>query len=370
VNAPFSEKDALLTIRLEHAWFRQKEHVTPITGIIYMNDTVTLNDGSGGRQSARLIRKVFVRRFGIPLPLTDSAVLEEDGSLLAFTTDSYIVDPVFFPGGNIGKLAVCGTVNDLAVSGAVPMFISASFIIEEGFPLDDLEQIAGSMAEEAENAGVRIVTGDTKVAGRGKCDRIFITTAGIGRLKPQFRSIGTGNKVRAGDRIIVNGSLGNHAVAILGARHDLSFSTQVVSDCASMNHLIQLVLKECSEVHFMRDLTRGGLAAVLNELAQMTGKGMTIDERSVPVDSVVRGLCETMGFDPLHLANEGKIAYVIGESDYMKALEVLRNHPLGSGSAVIGHITDVNPGSVRLITSAGGTRIMEPPSGMLIPRIC
>lgn len=335
-----------------------------------MSETITLNHGSGGRQSEELIKKVFVSRFGMSGPLTDSAILEDEGSLQAFTTDSYVVDPVFFPGGNIGKLAICGTVNDLAVSGAVPLYISASFIIEEGFPLDDLEQIAGSMKEEAAEASVKIVTGDTKVVGRGKCDRIFITTAGTGKLKPEFKHISSGARVKAGDRIIVNGPLGNHAVAILGARNNLSFSSPVVSDCACMNHLIQNVLKECGEVHFMRDLTRGGLAAVLNELARMTGKGIVVDEKSVPVDNAVKGLCEIMGFDPLFLANEGKVVFVIGDKEYETALKIMHKHPLGMRSAVIGEITDTHPGSVRLITSAGGKRIMESPSGILLPRIC
>ncbi|NMC38499.1 MAG: hydrogenase expression/formation protein HypE [Bacteroidales bacterium] len=335
-----------------------------------MSETVTLNHGSGGRQSAELIKKVFVSRFGMSEPLTDSAVLEEVGSLQAFTTDSYVVDPVFFPGGNIGKLAVCGTVNDLAVSGAVPVYIAASFIIEEGFPIDELEQIAASMKEEAEKASVRIVTGDTKVVGRGKCDRIFITTAGTGKLKPEFRHISTGARVKAGDRILVNGPLGNHAVAILGARNNLSFSSPVASDCACLNHLIQSILEECGEVHFMRDLTRGGLAAVMNELARISGKGIDIDERPVPLDNAVKGLCEIMGFDPLFLANEGKVAFVIGESEYEKALNIMLRHPLGIRSAVIGEITGSHPGSVNLITSAGGKRILESPSGILLPRIC
>ncbi len=335
-----------------------------------MSEKITLSHGSGGRQSAELIKKVFVSRFRMSGPLTDSAILEEEGSLQAFTTDSYVVDPVFFPGGNIGKLAICGTVNDLAVSGAVPHFISASFIIEEGFPLDELEQIAGSMKEEAEEASVKIVTGDTKVVGRGKCDRIFITTAGTGKLNPEFRHISTGAMVKEGDRIIVNGPLGNHAVAILGARNNLSFSSPVVSDCACMNHLIQAILKGCREVHFMRDLTRGGLAAVLNELALMTGKGIVVDEGAVPVDDAVKGLCEIMGFDPLILANEGKVAFVIGESEYEKALKIMLRHPLGIRSAVIGEITGAHPGSVRLNTTAGGKRILESPSGILLPRIC
>jgi hydrogenase expression/formation protein HypE len=335
-----------------------------------MIETITLSHGSGGRQSEELIKKVFAGRFGMSGPLTDSAILEAEGSLQAFTTDSYVVDPVFFPGGNIGKLAICGTVNDLAVSGAVPLYISASFIIEEGFPLEDLEQIADSMKEEAEEASVKIVTGDTKVVGWGKCDRIFITTAGTGKLKHEFRHISSGTRVKEGDRILINGPLGNHAVSILGARNNLSFRSPVVSDCACLNHLIQSVLNECVEVHFMRDLTRGGLAAVMNELARMTGKGIAVDEKSIPVDDTVKGLCEIMGFDPLVLANEGKVAFVVGEKEYEKALKIMLAHPLGTRSAAIGEITGAHPGSVRLYTSAGGKRILESPSGILLPRIC
>ena len=301
MNALCLDQDALLTIQLVHAWFHLRVHAIHFTGIRHMNDIITLNHGSGGRHSAELIKKVFVSRFGMSGPLTDSAVLDWNGSLQAFTTDSYVVDPLFFPGGNIGKLAICGTVNDLAVSGAVPMYISASFIIEEGFPLSFLEKIAESMAEEAKQASVKIVAGDTKVVDRGKCDGIFITTAGTGKLNPDFRHISSGARVKAGDRIIINGQLGNHAVAILGARNNLSFSSPVVSDCACMNNLIQVILSQCSDVHFMRDLTRGGLAAVLNELALITEKGIAIEEKSVPVDDAVKGLCEIMGFDPLNL---------------------------------------------------------------------
>jgi hydrogenase expression/formation protein HypE len=335
-----------------------------------MNRLITLHHGSGGKQAHEIILSLFAKRFGMSEPLTDSAILKEEGYILAFTTDSYVVDPLFFAGGNIGKLAVCGTVNDLAVSGAVPQYISASFIIEEGFPLKDMEIIADSMADEARYAGVRIVTGDTKVVGKGKCDKLFITTAGTGLLKKEFEHISSGRNIRTGDRLIVSGSLGNHAIAVLGARNNLSFSSPVVSDCASLNHLIQSVLNECTQVHFMRDLTRGGLATVLYELVPMSKSGVLIEEASIPVDDPVKGLCEVLGFDPYYLANEGKILIVAGNTECEKILDILQSHPLGKNSSVIGEITDVNKGSVVLNPCSGGKRILDIPSGIQLPRIC
>jgi len=335
-----------------------------------MNEFISLNHGSGSRQAHDLIMELFVKSFEMSLPLTDSAVLKNNGFTFAFTTDSYVVDPLFFPGGNIGKLAVCGTVNDLSVSGAIPQYISASFIIEEGFPLSELEAIVVTMAEEAERAGVRIVTGDTKVVGKGKCDRLFITTAGTGLLKPGFENIGSGKMICPGDKLIVNGTLGDHAIAVLGARNSLSFSSPVISDCTSLNGMIQSVLGECGNVHFMRDLTRGGLSAVLYELAQLSGMGITVDEASVPVDDPVRGLCEVLGFDPFNLANEGKVLIVAGEDDHEKILGILRSHPLGKKSALIGEIAEVNKGEILLNTFTGGKRILDIPSGIQLPRIC
>ena len=272
-----------------------------------MSETITLNHGSGYKLTHDLIGNLFARAFRMSLPLTDSAVLKEDGFFLAFTTDSYVVDPLFFPGGDIGKLSICGTVNDLAVSGAIPGYISVSFIIEEGFPFKDLRRVVVSMAEEAIQAGVSIVTGDTKVVEKGKCDKLYITTSGTGIIAPQFEPLSSGRNVQSGDSLIINGPVGNHAVAILGARKKLSFHSPVTSDCASLNHMIRNVLNNCREIRFMRDLTRGGLAAVLNELAEMTRFGITVNEESIPVDDPVRGLCEILGFDPLYLANEGKV---------------------------------------------------------------
>lgn len=335
-----------------------------------MNDFITLDQGSGGKLTHQLIEQVFVKRFGITEPLTDSAILRYSGSCIAYTTDSYVVDPLFFPGGNIGKLAVCGTVNDLAVSGAVPGYISAAFIIEEGFPVKDLVMIVETMVEEAQKAEVRIVTGDTKVVEKGKCDKLFIITSGIGFLKPDKEHISTGRKIKPGDKLIVNGPLGNHAIAVMGARKKLSFTTPVISDCASLNHLTHNLLQNCSEIRFMRDLTRGGLATVLNELAGITGSGIVIDEASVPVEDAVKGLCEVLGFDPMYLANEGKILIVIGPDEANVALELLRSDPLGEYSEIIGEILDVTSKNVVLVTSVGGKRLIDMPSGQQLPRIC
>jgi hydrogenase expression/formation protein HypE len=335
-----------------------------------MNEFVSLNHGSGGNLTGKLIRDVFVARFTMEEPLTDSAVLESKGFRLAFTTDSYVVDPVFFPGGNIGKLSVCGTVNDLAVSGAVPQYLSASFIIEEGFPVKDLILIADSMAKEAKTAGIKIVTGDTKVVEKGKCDRIFITTSGIGFLSRDHEHISTGKRVKPGDKLIINGPVGNHSLAVLGARKQLSFTSPVESDCASLNHLIEKILHESKEIHFMRDLTRGGLVAVLNELTAISGFGIIIDESSVPVDQPVKGLCEIFGFDPFYLANEGKVLIVTGDDEHQKVLNVMRSTASGRHSVVIGEIMDTADNHVILKTLIGGTRILNMYSGVQLPRIC
>lgn len=335
-----------------------------------MSDFVSLNHGSGGKLSHDLISKVFVKRFGITEPLTDSAIIKDSGLSLSFTTDSYVVDPAFFPGGNIGNLAVCGTVNDLAVSGAKPLVISASFIIEEGFPVSELTVIAESMAEEAFKAGVRIVTGDTKVVDKGKCDKVFITTSGIGLLNSENEHISTGKHIKPGDKVIINGSLGNHAIAVLGARNKLSFSTPVISDCSPLNHMINNVLQSCKEIRFMRDITRGGLATVLNELTGMIGYSISINEDSVPIDEPVRGLCEMMGFDPLYLANEGKVLMVAGAGQEKRVIDILRSDPLGKDAGIIGEIMPDKKKLVILNTSIGGKRILDMLTGQQLPRIC
>jgi len=335
-----------------------------------MIENISLNHGGGGKQTHELIRNVFVKKFGMVEPLTDSAILEGQGNTLVFTTDAHVVDPIFFPGGNIGKLAVCGTVNDLAVSGATPQYIACSFIIEEGYPVNDLLMIVDSMAEEASKAGVRIVAGDTKVVEKGKCDKMFITTSGTGILDNDKKHISTGSFIKPGDKLILSGSLGNHAIAVLGARNKLSFTTPVYSDCAALNHMIAAVLNNCSEVCFMRDLTRGGLGGVLNELTEIIGKGIDINESSIPVDEPVRGVCEILGFDPIYLANEGKILIVSSRGAETKVLDLLMKDPLGKDSAIIGEVTGDKGEKVILNTASGGRRILDMPSGVQLPRIC
>lgn len=335
-----------------------------------MNDVITLGQGSGGRLTHRLIEEVFSKRFSMPEVLTDSALVNTRGEMVAFTTDSFVVDPLFFPGGNIGKLAVCGTVNDLAVSGAIPEFLSAAFIIEEGLPVADLKKIVESMADEAERAHVKIVTGDTKVVEKGKCDKLFINTSGTGTISPINEHISTGIRIKPGDKLIVNGSLGNHALAVLGARNNLNYRIPVISDCAALNHLIASVLESGNEIRFMRDLTRGGLATVLNELAGMINMGIYVHESSVPVDDPVRGLCEMLGFDPLYLANEGKVLFVTGSDDAQKIVEILRSDPLGRSAEIIGEVLPKGKAHVVLKTSIGGERILDMLTGTQIPRIC
>ncbi|NLO52042.1 MAG: hydrogenase expression/formation protein HypE [Bacteroidales bacterium] len=333
---------------------------------------ILLSHGSGGRLSHELIEKIFVHHFANDFlrAQTDSATFETAEGQMAFTTDSYVVDPIFFSGGNIGKLAVCGTVNDLAVSGAEPLYLSCGFIVEEGLPLADLEKIVESMAAEAVAAGVSIITGDTKVVNRGKCDKLFINTAGVGRLSADRRHIGYGNTIAPGDQIIVSGSMGDHGIAILAAREDLSFRSQAISDCASLNGLIATLLDRPADIRFMRDATRGGLATVLCELAERHETGIRISEEKIPVKELVKGACEVFGFDPLYLANEGKVVLVVAAEAASDVLQKLRAHPLGADAAIIGSVTTNHPGKVLMNTAVGGTRLLDMLAGEMLPRIC
>ncbi len=333
---------------------------------------ILLSHGSGGKLSHELISGLFVKYFSNNLldSQTDSAILKTFEGKLAFTTDSYVVDPIFFPGGNIGKLAVCGTVNDLAVSGATPKYLSCGFIIEEGFHLDELKEVVRSMAEEAENAGVKIVTGDTKVVNRGKCDKIFINTAGIGTLDESRHHISFGNNIKAGDKIIINGSIGDHGIAVLAARESLSFQSDVKSDCAPLNGLIGELPCTPGQIRFMRDATRGGLATVLVELAENKNYGILLDEEKIPVNEIVTGACEVFGFDPLYLANEGKVVMVVDGNVAKTVVDALKKHPFGKQAAVIGEITDAHPKKVLLNTAIGGRRILDMLAGEMLPRIC
>jgi hydrogenase expression/formation protein HypE len=336
------------------------------------NDKILLNHGSGGKMTHELIGSLFVKYFDneILQNQTDSAILNVDSNLLAFTTDSYVVDPVFFPGGNIGKLAVCGTVNDLSVSGAKPLYLSCGFILEEGLLLSELETIVKAMAEEAKKANVKIVTGDTKVVDKGKCDKIFINTSGIGLLEEKRKGISFGTGIKAGDKIIINGTIGDHGTAILCARNSIEYTNSVLSDCAPLNKMIAKVLEKSEKIKFMRDATRGGLATVLCELAEKHNFGIELIEDSIPVQESVRGLCEIFGFDPLYMANEGKVVMIIGNEDAEKVLEILKNDDYGKNAAIIGEITESNNGMVVINTGIGGRRIIDMLAGEQLPRIC
>jgi len=337
-----------------------------------LNNNILLGHGSGGKLSHDLIKNIFVKYFDndILSLQTDSAIINTESNNLAFTTDSYVINPIFFPGGDIGKLAVCGTVNDLAVSGAVPLYISSSFIIEEGFPISDLEQIVKSMALEADKAGVSIVTGDTKVVDRGKCDKLFINTSGIGRFDNLDSGIGTGKHIRLGDKILINGSLGDHGMAVMAARNDLNISAELNSDCACLNKLIAELQENTKTIRFMRDATRGGLATVLAEVVNSKSFGLEINENCLPVKESVRGMCELLGFDPLYVANEGKVVIIISESESKKAIEILRQNEFGVDASIIGSIVSENAGKGWLNTGIGGRRIIDMLSGEQLPRIC
>jgi hydrogenase expression/formation protein HypE len=332
---------------------------------------ILLGHGSGGLLMHDLIGDVFLKHFNNKIlnEQTDSAILKVGNSELAFTTDSFVIDPIFFPGGNIGKLAVCGTVNDLAVSGADPLFISVSFIIEEGFPVKDLELIAESLATEASNAGVQIVTGDTKVVNKGKCDRVFINTSGIGSISEGKRNIGKALDIKPGDVIIINGTIGDHGMAVMNARMSFNFKTNIVSDCASLNHMIREVIDKYP-VKFMRDPTRGGVATVLNELASKLNLGIELSEPDLPVNEGVKAMCEILGFDPLQIANEGKVVMIASENDAQDILKVLKRNKFGKQSAVIGRIVDEHAGKVVMKNETGGRRIVDSLSGDQLPRIC
>jgi hydrogenase expression/formation protein HypE len=337
--------------------------------------TVTLAHGGGGKAMKDLIDDVFLAAFDNPLlaPLDDQAKIDfsrfaQEGARLAFTTDSFVVDPLVFPGGDIGKLAICGTVNDLVVGGATPLYLSCAVIVEEGLPVDTLRAVAHSMAETARAAGVSIVTGDTKVVNRGACDKLFITTAGIGTIPSNV--VLDAPKVRPGDVVLVNGRLGDHGAAILAARGDLALIAPIESDCAPLNGLVADLLKAAPGIRFMRDPTRGGIATVLNEIAEAAGVAIEIDEAATPIRDDVRGFCEILGLDPLYLANEGKIVAVIPEAEAAHALAALKGHPLGCDAAVIGRVTKGEAGRVIMHTAFGGQRMVDMLVGEQLPRIC
>ncbi|MCW3818550.1 hydrogenase expression/formation protein HypE [Micromonospora sp. DR5-3] len=331
---------------------------------------ITLAHGAGGKATHSLIEGLFVEAFRNPTleALDDAAVLSVGGGRLAFTTDSYVVSPLFFPGGDIGDLAVNGTVNDLAVSGARPLYLSAGFILEEGFPVADLRRITASMAAAAERAGVQVVTGDTKVVQRGKADGCYINTAGVGLLERPV-ALGTG-QVRPGDAVVVSGPIGDHGVTIMLARGELDIAADLASDTAPLSGLVADLLDAAPGVRLLRDATRGGVATILNEVAQAAGVAVVVDEAAVPVRPAVTGACELLGIDPLYVACEGRLVAVVDGAQAEAAVAALRGHPFGDGAAVIGRVTADPPGMVLLHTAFGGTRVVDMLVGDPLPRIC
>jgi hydrogenase expression/formation protein HypE len=334
-----------------------------------VEDKILLAHGSGGKLAHDLIAESFVSALDNPLlaQMDDSAVFEANGQL-AFTTDSYVVNPIFFPGGNIGKLAVCGTVNDLSMSGAKPLYLSLALIIEEGLFLSDLKQVVDAIRTTAEEASVKIITGDTKVVNRGSADRLFINTAGIGII-PDGVNI-SGCNARSGDKVILSGTIGDHGIAVLSKREGISFSTELESDCAPLASLVAEILKVSRNIHCLRDPTRGGLATTLNELAEQSKVGIRIEEAKIPVRDEVFGACEMLGLDPLYVANEGKLVAIVAEEDAEKILKSMKRHPYGKNAIIIGEVISGHPGRVVMKTLLGSSRIVDMLTGDLLPRIC
>lgn len=334
-----------------------------------MPERILLAHGSGGKLSHELIEKCFLRVFHNPLlaKLDDAAAFPFNGSL-AFTTDSYVVSPLFFPGGDIGRLAVCGTVNDLSMVGATPLYLSVAFIIEEGLLLEDLERLARSAQEAAREAGVEVVTGDTKVVNRGSADKLFINTAGVGVIPPGINI--SGSHAQPEDKVLLSGTIGDHGIAVLSQREGLSFTTSLKSDCAPLNGLVAAMLQASPRIHCLRDPTRGGLATTLNELARQSKVGIRIQEEAIPVQEPVRAACELLGFDPIYVANEGKLVAIVPAEEAAAVLDAMRCHPYGKQAAIIGEVVKEHPGRVVMKTRLGASRIIDMLSGDLLPRIC
>ena len=334
-----------------------------------MDDTILLAHGSGGKLSHELVEKKFLPFLANPAlnKLDDSAIFEASGRL-AFTTDGYVVNPIFFPGGDIGKLAVCGTVNDLSMNGAKPLYLSLSAIIEEGLLLSELEQIMQSIKKAVEEAGVSIIAGDTKVVNRGQADKLFITTSGIGIIPPGVDI--SGANARAGDKVLLSGTIGDHGIAVMSQREGLRFSMTLESDCAPLNKLVSQMLEVSSRIHCLRDPTRGGLATTLNELAQQSKVGIVVDEARIPVKEDVKAACELLGLDPLYVANEGKLVAIADPADADRILTQMKKNGYGRDAAIIGEVTDEHRGKVVMKTKLGPSRIVDMISGELLPRIC
>lgn len=331
---------------------------------------VLLGHGSGGKLMSDLIERMFVPAFRNPYldALDDQAVLDMGGLRLAFTTDSFVVTPRFFPGGDIGCLAVNGTVNDLAMSGARPLYLSAGFILEEGFPLSELQRVVASMSDACHRAGVLLVTGDTKVVNRGSADGLFITTSGVGLVETDIR-IGA-DRARPGDRIILSGTVADHGMAVLSKREELELESEIVSDTAPLASLVESMLTVGGQIHCLRDPTRGGVATSLNEIARRSHVGMVLDEDRIPIREEVKGLCEMLGMDPLYVANEGKLVAVVGRADAERIVERMRGHPDGRRAQIIGEVVEDRSETVVMRTAVGGSRILDVMSSEPLPRIC
>lgn len=334
-----------------------------------VSDKITLAHGAGGKMSQELMEQVILPAYGNPLlnEMHDGAAVNMSGHV-AFTTDSYVVQPLFFAGGNIGKLAVCGTVNDLAMTGAIPRYISAGLILEEGFPIADLKRILATMRQMADEAGIYIVTGDTKVVDKGKADGIFINTAGIGDIIPGTRI--SPKHVKPGMKVILSGYIGDHAAAIMAGRHDLALPESVRTDCAPLNHMTQAMLAAAPDIAVLRDPTRGGVAAVLNEIAEASNCGILIDEEQIPIHPEVQGVCDILGFDPLYLANEGKCVAFVPADKTDAVLAAMQADKYGKDARIIGEVTAEVAGQVGMRTAIGGIRVVDMPLGNIVPRIC
>jgi hydrogenase expression/formation protein HypE len=333
---------------------------------------ILMGHGSGGKLSHELITDVFRKELGNSFldELGDAALLPGEHNNLAFTTDSYIIDPIFFPGGDIGKLAVCGTINDLCVSGATPKYMSLGVIIEEGFPFDQLKTIVHSISAETQKEEILIVAGDTKIVKKGQCDKIFLNTSGIGIVPENCTHLASGRNIEPGDLILVSGKLGDHSIAILSAREKLVLDDLIESDTGSLLPLTRIALQHPEDISFMRDITRGGLATVLSEICSSKRFGIEVDEKSIPINRSVRAVCDLYGFDPLYLANECKMVVVVKQHAAEIILEELKKNPLGSNAAIVGKITAVHPGMVILNSIIGGKRILDMLTGEMLPRIC
>lgn len=331
--------------------------------------TLLLDYGSGGKASHRLVKEIFFAHLGNDIlnAMNDAALINVHEPM-SMSTDSYTVDPIFFPGGDIGSLAVHGTVNDVSMMGAEPLFMTCGFILEEGLSMDDLERIVASMGEAVKRANVLIVAGDTKVVPKGAVDKVFINTTGIGRLL--LPTPPTGARARAGDVVLISGTMGDHGLTILGAREGLDFSADVKSDSAALNHMVKRLVQKVPSVHVLRDPTRGGLATTLNEIAQQSACGIVVREKDIPVRDEVRSGCSILGLDPLYLANEGKLICILPKKDAAAALKVLREDALGADAALIGEVTEEHAGRVVLKTPLGGKRLMDMLEGEQLPRIC